>query len=130
MKKRILTWMLALVLAVSSVAGGALAAETGRFSDVSDPDTALAIETLRLMGALDGYPDGTFRPEGSLTRAQFCKMAIVMLGKADQVGSYKNYTIFPDVKPSHWAAAHINMAAKGKGIIAGYPDGKFHPQSH
>ena len=35
--------------------------------------------------------------------------------------------MFPDVKPSHWAAAYINMAAKGKNIIAGYADGLFHP---
>ena len=37
-------------------------------------------------------------------------------------------TVFPDVKPSHWAASYINMAAKGKTIISGYPDGKFHPE--
>lgn len=120
--------MLALVLAVSSVAGGALATETGRFSDVSDPDTALAIETLRLMGALDGYPDGTFRPEGSLTRAQFCKMAVYAMNAEREVSVYQTVTVFPDVKASHWAAPYVNLAAKGKGVISGYPDGAFHPE--
>lgn len=128
MKKRILTWVLALVLAVTAVAGTSLAADTGRFSDVTDPDTALAIETLRLMGALDGYPDGTFRPEGNLTRAQFCKMAVYAMNGENELGLYRTITIFPDVKSSHWAAPYVNLVAKGKGVIAGYPDGAFHPE--
>lgn len=128
MKKRMLTWVLALVLAVSAFGVSAAAAETGRFSDVSDPDTTLAIETLRLMGALDGYPDGTFQPEGYLTRAQFCKIAVYAMNGESELGLYETITVFPDVKGSHWAASFVNMAAKGKGIISGYPDGAFHPE--
>lgn len=128
MKKRILTILLALALAVSAAVVPASAAETGRFSDVSDQDTILAIETLRLMGALDGYPDGTFRPEGHLTRAQFCKMAVYAMNGENELGLYETITVFPDVKGSHWASAYVNMAAKGKGVIAGYPDGSFHPE--
>lgn len=128
MKKRMLTWVLALVLAVSALGANAFAADTARFSDVSDPDTALAIETLRLMGALDGYPDGTFQPNGCLTRAQFCKMAVYAMNGEDELGLYETITVFPDVKGSHWAASYVNMAAKGKAIIAGYPDGAFHPE--
>jgi len=123
MKKRVLSLLLALALAVSILV---IPAEAG-FSDVSDPNTLTAIETLRMMGVLDGYSDGTFRPAGQLTRAQFCKMAAYAMDGEGELGKYRTVTIFPDVKPSHWAAAHINMAAKGKGIIAGYPDGKFHP---
>ena len=128
MKKRILTALLALSLTVCTLGGAALAAEPGRFSDVADQDTALAIETLRLMGALDGYPDGTFRPEGNLTRAQFCKMAVYAMNGESALGLYKTITVFPDVKGSHWAAPYVNLAAKGKGLIAGYPDGSFHPE--
>lgn len=36
----------------------------------------MAVESLRLLGVLDGYGDGTFRPGTVLTRAQFCKMAV------------------------------------------------------
>lgn len=128
MKKRLLTILLALAMAVSALAVPAFAADTGRFSDVSDQDTVLAIETLRLMGALDGYPDGTFRPEGNLTRAQFCKMAVYAMNGESELGLYSTITVFPDVKGSHWASPYVNMAAKGKGLIAGYPDGSFHPE--
>ncbi len=128
MKKRLLTLLLALVMAASALAVPAFAADTGRFSDVADQDTALAIETLRLTGALDGYPDGTFRPEGNLTRAQFCKMAVYAMNGESELGLYSTITVFPDVKGSHWASPYVNMAAKGKGLIAGYPDGSFHPE--
>lgn len=129
MKKRLWAALLTVVMALSLLAlpAGAAAAATSSFSDVSDQRTALAAETLRLMGVLDGYGDGTFRPDRKLTRAQFCKMAAYALGAETELGLYNTITVFPDVKPSHWAAGFINMAAKGKKIIAGYPDGKFYP---
>ena len=46
---------------------------------------------------------------------------------SSELSRYRTVTIFPDVKLSHWAAAYINMAAKGKDIISGYADGRFHP---
>ena len=128
MKKRLLTWllsvsMLALLLVVPA---GAASAATTRFSDITDNYTATAVETLRLMGVLDGYGDGTFRPNAVLTRAQFCKMAVYAMDGSSELGRYSTVTIFPDVKPSLWAASYINMAAK-KGVIAGFADGKFKP---
>ena len=126
MKKRILTWLLALTMLASMLTVPAGAAATTQFSDVSDNYTATAIETLRLMGVLDGYGDGTFRPGAVLTRAQFCKMAVYAMDGSSELGRYSTVTIFPDVKPSLWAASYINMAAK-KGVIAGFADGKFKP---
>lgn len=127
MRKRMLAALLALVMAASLLVMPAGAAETTQFSDVSDKSTATAIETLRLMGVLDGYGNGTFRPEGKLTRAQFCKMVTYVMNASNELGMYRTVTVFPDVKPSHWAAAYINLAAKGKAVIAGYPDGSFCP---
>ena len=115
--------MLASLLVVPA---GAASAATTRFSDITDNYTATAIETLRLMGVLDGYGDGTFRPNAVLTRAQFCKMAVYAMNGSSELGRYSTVTIFPDVKPSLWAASYINMAAK-KGVIAGFADGKFKP---
>ena len=128
MKKRIWTMLLTLVMAASVLVIPAGAAETVKFSDVADQNTAIAVESLRLMGVLDGYGDGTFRPNNQLTRAQFCKMASYAMDCTNELGMYRTVTVFPDVKPSHWASAYINMAAKGKRIIAGYPDGKFYPE--
>ena len=127
MKKRILTWLLAISMLGSLLTVPAGAADTTRFSDVSDSYTATAVETLRLMGVLDGYSDGTFRPGAVLTRAQFCKMAVFAMDGSSELGRYSTVTIFPDVKPSHWASSYINMAAK-KGVISGFADGKFKPE--
>ena len=142
-KKRSLALALVLALLVSlGSVTGAQAAEGG-FSDLAArADTAADVEVLRMLGVLDGYADGTFRPDSVLTRAQFCKMAVLMTKNgAAQVGQYQNYTIFPDVKGSHWAAGYINMAVRGvkipgagedtgrSGIIAGFADGTFRPES-
>ena len=124
MKKRILTWLLAISMLGSLLTVPAGAAAVTKFSDVSDSYTATAVESLRLMGVLDGY--GTFRPDTVLNRAQFCKMAVYAMDGSGELGRYSTVTIFPDVKPSHWASAYINMASK-KGIISGFADGKFKP---
>ena len=123
MKKRLLTLFMAVVMAASLCSVPAAA-----FSDVADRTTATAVETLRLMGVLDGYGDGTFRPNRSLNRAQFCKMAVYLMDGSDELGKYSVLTVFPDVKPSHWASSYVNLAAKGSHVISGYPDGKFHPE--
>ena len=129
MKRRITTFLLAVCMTVSllAVPAGAASGATVTFSDIGDRSTAMAVESLRLLGVLDGYSDGTFRPGTVLNRAQFCKMAVYAMNGSSELSRYRTVTIFPDVKPSHWAAAYINMAAKGKDIISGYADGRFHP---
>lgn len=129
MKRRITTFLLAVCMTVSllAVPAGAASGATVTFSDIGDRSTAMAVESLRLLGVLDGYGDGTFRPGTVLNRAQFCKMAVYAMNGSSELSRYRTVTIFPDVKSSHWAAAYINMAAKGKDIISGYADGRFHP---
>lgn len=125
--KRFWSFLLAAVLASSLLVLPAGAADVVRFSDVTDRSTITAVESLRLMGVLDGYSDNTFRPGAALNRAQFCKMAVYAMHGQEELGLYSTVTIFPDAKPAHWASAYINMASR-KGVIAGYPDGKFHPE--
>ena len=132
MKKRIVSALLALCLLASlgTLPAAAAGANTARtFSDVTDLDTAAEIETLQLLGVLDGFSDGSFRPAATLTRAQFCKMAVYAMGCSKELGKYSTVTVFPDVKPSHWAASCINLASKGKAIILGFADGYFRPDS-
>ena len=116
-----------MAVSLLAVPAGAASGATVTFSDIGDRSTAMAVESLRLLGVLDGYGDGTFRPGTVLNRAQFCKMAVYAMNGSSELSRYRTVTIFPDVKPSHWAAAYINMAAKGKDIISGYADGRFHP---
>ena len=116
MKKRVLTWLTAVCMVLTMLPlPAAWAAETVTFSDVTDRNTAMAVETLRLMDVLDGYGDGTFRPEAILTRAQFCKMVVYAMGAEDELGLYRTVTVFPDVKPSHWGCGLVsNMGSQGK----------------
>lgn len=131
MKKK--TRLTALVLTLCMLASaltlpaGAASAAVTSFSDIADTETAVSVECLRLLGVLDGYADGQFRPDASLTRAQFCKMAVYALNAGAELGKYRATTIFPDVRPSHWASSYINLAAKGKKVIAGFADGYFRP---
>lgn len=127
MKKRLGSFLLAVCMAVSMLTLPAGAESAARFSDISDQDTIMAVEALRLMGVLDGYDAKTFRPTAALNRAQFCKMAVYAMNADSELGQFSTVTVFPDVKPSHWASGFINLAAKGKKIISGYPDGKFYP---
>lgn len=128
MKKRVLSLLLALAAAASLLVLSAQAAPpANRFYDLGG-DAYASVEPLRLMGVMDGFADGNFRPNTQITRAQFCKMVVCALNAEDELGLYRTVTIYPDVKPSHWAAAYINMAAKGKKAISGFSDGKFYPE--
>ncbi len=127
MKKRVLSLLLVLAAAASLLVLPAQAAPpANRFYDLGG-DAYASVESLRLMGVMDGFSDGNFRPNGQLTRAQFCKMVVCALNAEDELGLYRTVTVYPDVKPSHWAAAYINMASKGKKAISGFSDGKFYP---
>ncbi len=129
MKKRIFSLILAVYLTASLLAVPVGAAGTAPFSDVTDSEMAADVECLRLLGVLDGYADGSFRPNATLTRAQFCKMAVYAMNASAELGKYRAVTVFPDVKPGHWASSYINLASKGKGIILGFADGQFHPEA-
>ena len=126
--KKLLSFFCAFCAILLLYPAGASAAVKSSFSDIDDNATASAVEALRVMGILDGYSDGLFHPENSLNRAQFCKMVILITGNEKELGRYAVITVFPDVKPSHWAASYINLAARGQGIIKGYSDGMFHPE--
>ncbi|MCF0150287.1 MAG: S-layer homology domain-containing protein, partial [Firmicutes bacterium] len=122
--------MTSVLLCIALVLGMTAAAFAGSvFFDITDNETAKNAEVLRLMGVIEGYGNGQFRPQAALSRAEFCKMAIYVLQCQDEAAKYENVTVFPDVKPSHWAASLINLSAKGKKIIVGYDDGYFRPNA-
>ena len=95
------------------------------YSDVEEGTyVSEAVTVLSNLDILNGYEDGTFKPEATITRAEMAKIvceALVYYG----MGSDK--TPFDDVEPKHWAAGYINTAAS-LGIINGYGNGKFGPE--
>ena len=126
MKKRVFAALLCLAL-MASLVPAAFAA--GLYADVTDPETARNAEVLRLMGVMEGDGNGQFRPNSSLTRAEFCKMAVVLSGKRSVVTRYASRTVFPDLRAPHWATGYVNYAASADaGLIHGMPDGTFQPE--
>lgn len=83
-----------------------------------------AVNVLSNLDILNGYEDGTFKPEATITRAEMAKIVCETLG---YYGMGSDKTPFDDVDPKHWAADYINTAASF-GIINGYGDGKFGPE--
>jgi hypothetical protein len=103
-------------------------AKKSDFKDIDDiPEFALqAVNSLSEKGIFVGYEDGSFRPNNKITRAEL--ITSVAIAYKIESSSVKNNFVDSDVIPS-WAAGHIN-AAVVKGIIKGYPDGTFKPQSN
>ena len=98
-------------------------ATTNAYSDVKSGDWFNnAVSTLSNAGIISGYPDGTFRPNAPITRAEMAKV-VALFAKLD-----KSEDLFNDIA-GHWAEAYIRLAA-GNGWIAGYPDGSFKPQQN
>ena len=81
-----------------------------------------AVSTLSNAGIINGYPDGTFRPNAPITRAEMAKV-IAMFAELN-----KDSEGFKDIA-GHWAEAYIKLAA-GNGWITGYPDGTFRPNQY
>ena len=96
--------------------------KTNRYSDVAATSWYnTAVSTLSSMGIITGYPDGTFRPNAAITRAEFAAIA----ARFDHDGD-KTAAKFSDIA-SHWAKDEISIAYNN-GWITGYPNSTFGPQ--
>lgn len=95
--------------------------------DVIGTEYEDAVTRLVAFGVIGGYPDGTYKPEEEINRAQFSKIMVMALGLNDAVPAAQNKaTGFSDVQAGYWAAGYINVAS-GQGLLKGYPDGTFRP---
>ncbi|HHY46732.1 MAG TPA: S-layer homology domain-containing protein [Firmicutes bacterium] len=102
----------------SVLPGGVVSAA---FRDTQHSWASDAIEALSSEGIIGGYPDGTFKPEASISRAEFAK--IVARSFAIRPSGVPR---FKDVRSDNWARGYI-AAVDDKGIMSGYPDGTFRP---
>lgn len=101
------------------------ASNTFRFSDVTAShwaysNIALAVEA----GIIQGYPNGTFKPDQATTRVE---MAAMLANAMDIAMSQPTSAPFTDVRTTHWAA-NILATMKKDGWIEGYEDGSFKPE--
>ncbi len=92
-------------------------------------DEAAGISVLTHLGAVEGNPDGTFRPNRTLNRAEFVKIVLLSHPRgADWVAQRRTERgCFPDVRAADWFSPYVCIA-KERGILGGYPDGWFRPE--
>ena len=139
--RRFLSGLLTAALVVGLlVLPPASAAGTSGFTDIADARTADAAEMLRLLGVVDGTGGTSFKPGGTLSRAEFCKMTVEIMGRGDEEPAQRSRTIFTDVGPTYWARGYVNLASSitigggtgedasaGTRLIMGVGDGTFQP---
>lgn len=118
--KKVLALVLAFACAFTMFAGAA-------FTDSADikVDTEV-VDTLVALGVVNGYDDGSFKPNGTVTRAEMAKMIYVLrTGNSDASAYNDDKTSFTDIG-SHWARGYIKYC-QSLGIIAGKSNTKFVP---
>jgi parallel beta-helix repeat protein len=91
-------------------------------SDIQGHWAEAFIQSLVNKQFVSGFPDGTFKPETVLTRAQFA----AVLAKTFDLPAKRQPSTFADVPSSFWGAAAI-AKANSMGFVAGFPDGTFRP---
>ncbi|MDZ7961993.1 MAG: S-layer homology domain-containing protein [Aulosira sp. DedQUE10] len=92
------------------------------FYDLGGHWAAAYVEALVSKGLISGFPDGSFKPNSPITRAQYA----AIIAKTFPPPSSNKASNFTDVKPDFWAASAISRAAN-MGFISGFPDGTFRP---
>lgn len=114
----------ALACALIATGAGAASAQTAaKLKDIEYCWAEEAITTLVDEGIIGGYPDGTFKPENPVTRAEFAKM-VARAFAIRPTGEPR----FGDIR-NDWAKGYITALAES-GIASGYPDGTFKPERH
>ena len=96
-------------------------AEKTVFSDIDGHWAKEDIESLCALGIVNGFEDGTFRPNGNITRAEFVKMLTTVLKLSPEITAE-----FEDVGSETWFAGYVGAAYK-KGLINGIGDRVFAP---
>ena len=108
---------------ISSVISTAVAVVSRVFPDISGHWAQAELEKMSKIGILKGFPDGYFRPDQMITRAQFAKVITIAL----RIPEFKpTVPTFPDMPKDHWAFGYVEAAAK-RGLLVGFPDGTFKP---
>ena len=119
----------AVTVDTGNASGAENVAETAaeiKFSDIAD-DAVYKDAVYKLVnnGVLNGYPNGTFLPEGNLTRAEMCKMINLVFGYTDTEG----VEMFPDMVAGEWYVPYI-LAARKAGYVNGDDTGLFRPDDN
>lgn len=119
---------IAFLLVLSLVLASGLAAFAAGTvpGDVKGTAYEAAVTALMEKGVISGYPDGSYKPGATISRAEACVVVVKSMKPQDADLAAASGSSFRDLTGYDWAAKHIGYAL-GKGIISGYPDGTFRP---
>ena len=98
--------------------------EAGNLTKLEYKVTKKVVEEAKAISYIKGYPDGTFKPQANVTRAEAAQMFATLLNGGSDFGT-SSATKFSDASDD-WFSKAINYVV-AKGLISGYPDGKFKP---
>ena len=125
--KKFLSLVLALVMTMSLVTVSAGAKDFTDSDELSGEQYEEAVNVMSEMGIIDGYAEGDFRPQGTLTRQAAAKIiACMMLGKTTAESLGTSAAPFKDVPAGSKFAGYIAFCVE-RGLIDGYGDGTFRP---
>mgnify|MGYP000571474408 CR=1 FL=1 len=125
--KKFLSLVLALVMTMSLVT---ISAGAKDFTDADKVNYDEAIAVLSAVKVIDGYTDGSFKPQTQLNRGQAAKIICnLILGPTTAAELHATAAPFSDVPADNIFAGYIPYCAN-KGIIGGYADGTFRPDRH
>ena len=119
--KKVLALVLAFACAFTMFAGAA-------FTDEADIQAKDAVNMLTALGVIEGYEDGSFNPDGVVTRAEMAKMIFVVRNNTIDDSAYENNSSKMTDISTHWAKGYIKFC-ESQGIIAGYGDNTFRPDA-
>ena len=122
--KKFLSLVLALIMTMSLVT---ISAGAKDFTDDSKITYEEAVDVMSALKVIDGYADGSFNPQGSLTRGAAAKIICnLILGPTTAAALSADTAPYKDVPVNHTFAGYIAYCQR-QGIISGYADGTFRP---
>ena len=124
--KRVISAVIALALSASTL----VAVSAAKFTDVDSTNYAEAIDVLSALDVVHGYEDGSFKPDGEITRAEAATMIVGALNMMSDAQAAAGSSKFTDVnEKASWATGYVNVGV-AQGFINGMDDTTFAPQEN
>ena len=123
--KKVLSIVLSLVLVICMMPVMAFAGTNdAAYNDIAGEKCEGAVNVLSALGVVDGYENGTYKPEQTVTRAEMAKLVITALGMDSYATATKSS--YSDMALAQWAIPYVEYATN-LGIIEGVGGGRFSP---
>ena len=123
--KKVLSIVLSLVMVICMMPVMAFAdTSNAAYPDIAGEPCEGAVNVLSALGVIDGYEDGTYRPDETITRAELTKIVITALGVADYASA--TTSSYTDMANAQWAVPFVEYATN-LNLVNGYGDGRFGP---